>query len=133
MEIFNAPTREGFCVRRDRTNTPLQALALMNDPQFVEASRELAALAIKSSGDADARIDFITRRLLSRVFDDDERKVARDSLSAMLETYRAKPEDAGKLITTGAKPPPQDIDAAELAAWTLVASQILNLDETITR
>jgi hypothetical protein len=51
----------------------------------------------------------------------------------MLETYRAKPEDAGKLITTGAKPPPQDIDPAELAAWTLVASQLLNLDETITR
>jgi hypothetical protein len=133
MEIFNAPTREAFCVQRDRTNTPLQALALMNDPQFVEASRELAALAIKSSTDADGRIDFITRRLLSRVFDDDERKVARDSLAAMLETYRAKPEDAGKLITTGAKPPPQDIDPAELAAWTLVASQILNLDETITR
>jgi hypothetical protein len=133
MEIFNAPTREGFCVQRDRTNTPLQALALMNDPQFVEASRELAALAIRSSTDADARIDFITRRLLARVFDDDERMVARDSLAALLETYRAKPEDAGKLVTTGAKPPPQDIDPAELAAWTLVASQVLNLDETITR
>jgi hypothetical protein len=133
MEIFNAPTREGFCVRRDRTNTPLQALALMNDPQFVEASRELAAHAIGSSADTDARIDFITLRLLSRVLDEDERKVVRDSLDAMLETYRAKPEDAGKLISTGAKPPPRDIDPAELAAWTLVASQILNLDETITR
>ena len=133
MDVFNAPTREVTCVRRDRTNTPLQALALMNDPQFVEASRELAALAIKSSTDADARIDFITRKLLSRVFDDTERKIARDSLAAMLETYRAKPDDAAKLITTGAKPPPQDIDPAELAAWTVVASQILNLDETITR
>jgi hypothetical protein len=133
MEIFNAPTRESFCVRRDRTNTPLQALALMNDPQFVEASRELAALAITFSSDADARIDFITLRLLSRVFDDDERKMLHASLAAMLETYRAKPEDAGKLITTGAKPPPQDIDSAELAAWTLVTSQVLNLDETITR
>jgi hypothetical protein len=133
MEILNAPTREGFCVRRDRTNTPLQSLAMMNDPQFVEASRELAALAIKSSTDADARADFITLRLLSRVLDDDERKVVRDSLNAMLANYRAKPEDAGKLIATGAKPPPQDIDSAELAAWTIVASQILNLDETITR
>ncbi|MCU0777831.1 MAG: DUF1553 domain-containing protein [Akkermansiaceae bacterium] len=133
MEIFNAPTREGFCVRRDRTNTPLQALALMNDPQFVEAARELAAHAIRSSADPDARIDHITLRLLARVLDEDERKIARDSLAAMLETYRAKPEDAGKLITTGAKPPPQDIDPAELAAWTLVASQLLNLDETITR
>jgi hypothetical protein len=133
MEIFNAPTRESFCVRRDRTNTPLQALALMNDPQFVEASRELAAHAIKSSSDAEARTDFITLRLLSRVLDDHERKVARESLAVMLETYRANPEDAGKLITTGAKPPPQDIDPAELAAWTIIATQILNLDETITR
>ena len=133
MEIFNAPTRESFCVRRDRTNTPLQSLALMNDPQFVEASRELAAHAIKSSSDADVRADFITQRLLSRALDDSERKIVRESLAAMLETYRAKPEDAGKLIATGAKPPPQDIDPAELAAWTLVASQILNLDETITR
>lgn len=133
MEIFNAPTREVSCVRRDLTNTPLQALALMNDPQFVEASRELAASAIKSSSAADARADFIMLRLLSRTLDDDEREIVRESLATMLETYRAKPEDAGKLIATGAKPPPQDIDPAELAAWTIVASQILNLDETITR
>ena len=133
MEIFNAPTRESFCVRRDRTNTPLQSLALMNDPQFVEASRELAAHAIRISSDNNARVDFITQRLLSRVLDGEERKIVHTSLASMLETYRAKPEDAGKLIATGAKPPPQEIDPAELAAWTLVCSQILNLDETITR
>ena len=133
MEIFNAPTREAFCVRRDRTNTPLQALALMNDPQFVEASRELAAASIKSSTDVNARIDLMTLRLLSRVLDDEERKIIVASLATMLETYRAKPEEAAKLITIGAKPSAQDIDSAELAAWTIVASQILNLDETITR
>ncbi len=133
MEIFNAPAREVFCVQRDRTNTPLQALALLNDPQFVEASRELAALAIQSSSATDARADFITLRLLSRRLDDEERKVVHASLATMMEIYRANPSDAKKLITTGAKPPPQDIDPAELAAWTIVTSQILNLDETITR
>lgn len=133
MEIFNAPTREKFCVRRERTNTPLQSLALLNDPQFIEASRELAAHAIKSSTDTAARTDFITRRLLARLLEDEERKVLSGSLASLLENFRTKPEEAVKLITTGAKPPPQDIEAPELAAWTMVASQILNLDETITR
>ena len=133
MEIFNAPTREKFCVRRDRTNTPLQALALMNDPQFVEASRELATLAIRSSSDANARIDFITLRLTARTPDAEERAIIHDSLDAMLRIFRDKPEDAVKLIRTGEKPPAGDIDAPQLAAWTMIASQILNLDETITR
>jgi len=133
MEIFNAPTREVFCVRRERTNTPLQALALMNDPQFVEACRELAARAIRDSSDAAARVDFITLRLLSRVLHDDERSVVLRSLTDFTESFRAKPEEASSLIAIGEKPPPVGIDPAELAAWTMVASQILNLDETVTR
>jgi hypothetical protein len=133
MEIFNAPTRETFCVRRDLTNTPLQALALMNDPQFVEASRELATLAIRASSDTDSRIDFITLRLTARTLDHEERKMLTDSLIALGEVFHDSPEDADKLIRTGEKPPADDIKAPELAAWTLIASQILNLDETITR
>ena len=133
MEILNAPTRETSCVKRDLTNTPLQALVLLNDPQFVEASRELASHALKARAGFDARLDFITARLDGRTFETDERRIARKSLDAALATFRQQPEDAMKLITTGATPPRKDADVPELAAWTLLASGILNLDETITR
>jgi hypothetical protein len=133
MEIFNAPTREAFCVRRDRTNTPLQALVLLNDPQFVEASRELAAHALKAAADVDGRLDFITLRLIGRKLDPDERKIVSKTFDAALAEFQGNAEGATKLITTGATPPPKDAPVPELAAWTLVASQILNLDETITR
>lgn len=133
MEIFNAPTREVFCVRRDLTNTPLQALVLLNDPQFIEASRELASHALQQQADFDSRLDFITARLDGRKFDADERKIVRKSLDSALTTFRSHADDAKNLITTGATPPRKDADVPELAAWTLLASQILNLDETITR
>ena len=133
MEIFNAPTREVFCVRRDLTNTPLQALVLLNDPQFIEASRELASLALKEQADFDGRLDFITARLDGRKFDVGERKIVRKSFDSALENFRTRADDAKNLITTGATPPRKDADVPELAAWTLLASQILNLDETITR
>ncbi len=132
MEILNAPTREVFCVRRDRTNTPLQALVVLNDPQFVEASRQLAALAIASSPDFDLRIDFITKRLLDRLAKPNERKIIRTSLETILADFTAKPDEAAKLLKVGETPAPV-IPAPELAAWTMVASQILNLDETLTR
>ena len=133
MEIFNAPTRETFCVRRDRTNTPLQALALLNDPQFVEASRVLAARALAASPEFDRRLDHITQRLLARTFAADERAVVRKSLDEVLANFRKQPADATSLLATGASPAPKEADAAELAAWTVVCSQILNLDETLTR
>lgn len=133
MEIFNAPARESFCVRRDLTNTPLQALVLLNDPQFVEASRELASHALSSDVEFDTRLDYVTSRLLGRKMDSDERRIVRKSLDSALSGFRAKPDEAMKLITTGATPPRKDADVPELAAWTIVASQILNLDETITR
>jgi hypothetical protein len=133
MEILNAPARESFCVRRDRTNTPLQALVLLNDPQFVEASRELAANAMKASAEFNARLDFITLRLDGRKFDEAEKGIVRKSFDASLAGFRGNKDDAMKLVTTGAKPPPKEADVSELAAWTLVSSQILNLDETITR
>ncbi len=133
MEILNAPTRETFCVRRDLTNTPLQALVLLNDPQFVEASRGLAAHALEAGPGFAERLDFVTLRLTGRKFDDAEKAIVRKSLDEALAGFRDKPEDARALITTGASAPPPDADAPELAAWTLVASQVFNLDETITR
>jgi len=133
MEILNAPSREVSCVRRDRTNTPLQALVLLNDPQFVEAARVLGSKALAAVKDTDGRIDFITLRLLSRVLDDDERGYVRDSHAAALAHYRANPGDAALLVATGASPVPSGLDTPELAAWTLVSSQIFNLDEAVTR
>jgi hypothetical protein len=133
LEIFNAPSREVFCVRRDRTNTPLQALVLLNDPQFVEASRELAVAALATGSDFDARLDFVTLRLIGRVFDAGERAIVKKSYEKSLETFRATPDDALKFISIGEKAPPADADAPELAAWSLLASKVLNLDETITR
>jgi hypothetical protein len=106
---------------------------LLNDPQFVETSRVLATAAMKSSADFNARLDFITLRLLDRKLADDERGVVRESLDGMLANFRAKPEDAAKLLATGESPAPKDLDAPELAAWSLVSNQILNLDETLTR
>ncbi len=131
MEIMNAPTREVFCVRRDRTDTPLQALVVLNDPQYVEASRQLAAHAIASSSDVDQRIDYLTNRLLDRLAKPNERKIIRASLEGLLTDYNANPAEAAKLLTVGETPPPA-VPAPELAAWTMVASQILNLDETLT-
>jgi Protein of unknown function (DUF1553)/Protein of unknown function (DUF1549)/Concanavalin A-like lectin/glucanases superfamily/Planctomycete cytochrome C len=133
MEIFNAPTRETFCVRRDRTNTPLQALALLNDPQFVEASRVLAARTLKESSEFDSRLDHITLRLISRTLAPDERSIVRKSLDEVTANFRKQPDEAAKLLATGEAPSPQEGDPQELAAWTVICSQILNLDETITR
>ncbi len=133
MEIFNAPTREVFCVRRDLTNTPLQALVLLNDPQFIEASRELAANALEAEKDFDNRLDFITARLDGRKFAPAERQIVKKSLDSALANFSNREQDAKNLIETGATPPRKDANVPELAAWTLLASQILNLDETITR
>ncbi len=133
MEILNAPTREVTCVQRERTNTPLQALVLLNDPQFVEAFRALGALAIGSATDFDARLDLVTLRLVSRVFDASERGIVKETFERALAVYQKQPAEAQKLIAAGASPVPAGIDPAQLAAWTLVASQIFNLDETVTR
>jgi hypothetical protein len=133
MEILDAPTRETFCLRRSRTNTPLQALALMNDPQFVEASRNLAAKAMSEQKDFDARLDLMSLRLLNRKFDTAEREVVKSTLDAALAYYTAKPEEARLSIATGETKAPETIPAPELAAWSLVASQLFNLDETVTR
>lgn len=133
MEILDAPTRERFCLRRTRSNTPLQALALMNDPQFVEAARNLAAKAMAEQQSFDERLDLISLRLLNRKFDTAEREVVKSTLDAALAYYTAKPEEARLAIAAGESKALETIPAPELAAWSLVASQIFNLDETLTR
>ncbi|MGJ8697172.1 MAG: DUF1553 domain-containing protein [Verrucomicrobiaceae bacterium] len=133
MEILNAPTREVFCVRRDLTNTPLQAFVTLNDPQFVEASRHLAANAIKASESFDHRLDHLTQLLLGRRFENDERTIVKNALAQISESYQAQPELAKELIAVGASPVESTLQPQELASWTLIASKIFNLDETLTK
>lgn len=134
MQIFNAPTREHATVRRERTNTPLQALVTMNDPQFVEASRFLAQTAMKEpEADFSERLGFLTTRLLSREFDADERMVAEESFQGFMQHYGTATEDADQLLATGEWPVDESLPRPELAAWTMLASQIMNLDEALNK
>ncbi|MFM7138283.1 MAG: DUF1553 domain-containing protein, partial [Planctomycetota bacterium] len=128
LEIFNAPAREICTVKRERTNTPLQALVTLNDPQFVEAARALADLALEQPGDDLARFDFIARRLLARPLEPDEREVVGGSLARLAEHYAAHPEDAAKLVSVG-ESKPRAADLPRLAAWTMLVNQLSNLDE----
>ena len=134
MDIFNAPSREVSCTRRERTNTPLQALATMNDPQFVEAARHLAEQALKeTSGDSKRAVDLISRQLLARSLDRSERRVVQQTLEEFTRFYADKVEEAQKLISVGESKPSSQAPAAQLAALTLVANQILNLDEVLNK
>ena len=134
MEIFNAPTRESCTVRRERTNTPLQALVTLNDPQFVEAARRLAEIATKQGGEKNAgRIDFAARRLLARPLRAEELRIVESSLNALLKHYRADPAGAKNLLAVGQSPADPKLDPAALAAWTMVANELMNLDETLNK
>ena len=133
MEILNAPSRETFCTRRERTDTPLQALVTLNDTQFVEAARNLAARAIHSSSSFDTRLDKITEPLLARPLAPDERAIIRKMEEEFFDKYKNDPADAKALLAVGESKADQKIAPAELAAWTLVASEILNMDETLTK
>ncbi len=133
MEILNAPSREVFCTRRDRTDTPLQAFVTMNDPQFVEAARHLAAHAIRSAKSFDGRLDMITEWLLARQMSSQERPVVRRLLDKSLAAYQQDPSAAQALTEVGEGKPDKGVLPPELAAWTLVASEIMNLDESLTK
>jgi len=134
MTAFDAPAREASCVRRERSNTPLQALALMNDVQHVEAARAFAQRILKEGGKDDvARAAFAWRTAVGRRPRADESSVTLGALAAHRARYVAKPEDAQKLIAFGDSKPDPGLPAAELAAWTLTAGLLLNLDETLNR
>jgi hypothetical protein len=121
-------------VRRERTNTPLQALATLNDPQWVEAARALAQAAMREGGDAvDGRLDSMARRLISRPLASEEAAVLKGVHDDLLAHYRGRPEDAKALISTGETKPEPDVDPAALAAWTMVANSMMNLDETLNK
>ncbi len=134
MVNFDAPNREQFCARRERSNTPLQALQLMNDVQHVEAARALATRAVAEGGADDAaRIAWLFRVVLARAPEADEAVVVADTLTAQRQRYAADEAAALKAISHGASKPPAGVPAVELASWTLIANMMLNLDETLSR
>ena len=129
MIAFDAPTREVCAVGRSRTNTPLQALVMLNDPNCVAAARSLARLAIAKAGTSVGQhVDYMFRRAVSRLPTSQERRVLSDRYTSALAAYQKDPVAAAGLAENE-----QNNTASEVAAWTVVASIILNLDEVITR
>ncbi|HET6251111.1 MAG TPA: DUF1553 domain-containing protein, partial [Tepidisphaeraceae bacterium] len=134
MMSFDAPLREVCLARRARTNTPLQSLVLMNDPQFVEAARNLAERMIKHGGNSPADcLNFAYRIALDREPTDAERQILLELFEEARAKYRSDKPAAEKLLAVGQSPVDKEQDAATLAAYTVVASTILNLDETISK
>jgi hypothetical protein len=134
MDAFDAPMRDVVCTRRQRTDTPLQALVTMNDEQWVEAARALAQRVIAEGGkQPEQRIDLMSEILLARDPRPQMASVLEDSLTEMEKHYRADPKAAHALVNVGEKKSDSSIPEPELAAWTMVASEMLNLDETVTK
>jgi len=134
MMSFDAPNREVCMARRARTNTPLQALVLLNDPTYVEASRLLANQMIQRGGAKNEdRLDHGFRCCLAREPSQDEQKILLEILYDCSQRFRANPKQATALLGIGATPADSTIDEIELASWTIVASTLLNLDETISK
>ena len=134
MQIFDAPTREKCVVRRSRTNTPLQALVTLNDVQFVEAARSFAKRILRDGGATGKdRIAYGFRLATSREIRETEMAVFYGVYSHSRERYRSDEEAAIKLISTGESKRDESLDSIDHAAMTIVASMILNIDETLTR
>lgn len=130
---FDAPSREQFCLKRERSNTPLQALQLMNDVQHFEAARGLAERTMKASPEAAKRIEFIFRAVLARMPDAEERKILADFFEQQKNKYAKAPAEAAKAIGYGEKKADASLDVVELASWSLVANLVLNMDEALVR
>ncbi len=131
---FDAPSRETCTVKRPRTNTPLQALVLMNDPVYVEAARAFGLRIMKEGGEKlDQRVQFAFRTALGRPPSDVELTNIRQAFLVELSHFTTDRPAANQLIHVGASDPPLDTDICELAAWTIIGNILLNLDETITK
>jgi hypothetical protein len=134
LTLFDAPDREKCTARRAVTNTPLQALVLLNDPTYVEASRALAERTLRSGGKSDqARIDLAFKLATARTPDPQERTLLLELLKEFRLSYAHDAADASKLLSVGGAKADSSLPPRELAAWTTVASMILNLDETVTK
>lgn len=134
MDAFDAPPRDTVCTRRQRTDTPLQALVTMNDPQWVESSRVLAERLIKEGGkQPEDRIRYLSELVLSHDPSPQMAAVLEHSLNQMEQHYATDPAAARDLTAVGEKPRDPAIPPSELAAWTVVVSEVMNLDETLNK
>lgn len=134
LKAFDASTREECAAQRARSNTPLAALALLNDPTFVEAARVLGQRTLAEGGKTDAeRLGFAFQLVTSRDPDEFELKMLAKMLEKNRTAYTDDSKAAVELLKIGLAPLPKDVDTAELAAWTAVGRALLNLSETITR
>lgn len=134
MSNFDAPNREQACARRERSNTPLQALQLMNDTQHFEAARALGErLLVEGGGTPEERIAFAYRTILSRQPKPEEVAIVKQALDSYLTRFGKDAEAAKKVVAVGESKPKGNRPEAELAAYTLLSNLILNLDETVMR
>ena len=134
MSNFDGPNREQLCARRERSNTPLQALQLMNDVQHFEAARAFAERIVSEGGKtADERIAFAYRAVLSRAPQADEVAVVKAALEQYLSRFQKDEAAAAKVVRVGEAKLKSSAPASELVAYALVANLILNLDETVVR
>lgn len=133
MEILDQPNRDEYCLQRQRANTPLQALVLMNDPQWLEASRHLAERVLAYEESLSARLDYLGELVVGRPWQAREKNVFTTALQNFQSTYANDTVAATALINHGETKPGSAISATELAPWMLVASTALNLDETLNK
>ncbi len=134
LSTLDAPSREACSLRRERTNTPLQALLLLNDPQYFEAARALAELAFSAGGGTDeARLAYMYRLCTGRRPSENTATELANLLNDERSAYEDDEEAAKSLVAVGTLPSNESIDPRELAAWTLVANVVLNLDEVVCK
>ena len=134
MSTFDAPSREVCAVRREQTNTPLQALLLMNDPQYVEAARHFAVRILsESEGDVQQRVAWAFERAVARPPSPQELAELVSVYNDISTTYHTDQDAAEALITIGESPPQPQYEASELATWTMVANVIFNLDQFLSK
>ncbi|MEZ6126773.1 MAG: DUF1553 domain-containing protein [Planctomycetaceae bacterium] len=134
LEAFNAPSREVCTVRRERTNTPLQALVTLNDPQFVEAARVLAERSIEATdGSRPNVLNYVFLRVVGRTPSENEQALLLADQETFGTYYAEHPDDAKALIGVGDSPASTKISPDILAAWTMTCNQVLNLDESLNK
>jgi len=133
MDALDEPVRDAACTRRQRADTPLQALVLMNDPQWLEAARHLAERVIHESSNVEGRLNALGEILLARRWEPREKAALERALAKFQSTYAQDEPSAEKLIAVGESKPDMDLHADEVASWMLIASAAMNLDAVLNK